>query len=139
MFKKILVPLDLTDKHRPALGKAADLARHCCSTVTLLHVIEVIPGLAVEEDKDFYQRIAQKARTHLEASQGFVSRWAVNAQQEIRYGHAAWEIVHYAADTGHDLIILTAPCFDPNQPAVSWGSLSYKVGVLASCPVLLVK
>src|ERR1051326_9108272 len=51
MFKRILIPLDLTDKHHAALSKAADLARHSDGRVTLLHVIEVIPGLAVEEEK----------------------------------------------------------------------------------------
>jgi len=139
MFKKILVPLDLTDKHRPALSKAADLARSSNATLTLLHVIEMIPGLAVEEEKDFFQRIESKARAHLQANREFLHRWGLNAQAEVRYGTRAWEIARYAAETACDLIVLTAPRFDPKQPTAGWGSLSYKVSVLASCPVLLVK
>jgi nucleotide-binding universal stress UspA family protein len=48
-------------------------------------------------------------------------------------------VVRYAAEGKVDLIVLTAPRFDKNHPAVGWGSLSYKVGMLAPCPVLLVK
>ena len=36
MFKKILLPVDLTDKHKPALDMAARLAEQNGGTVTLL-------------------------------------------------------------------------------------------------------
>ena len=42
MFKKILVPVDLTDVHQPALDIAARLAKENDGEVTLLHVVEVI-------------------------------------------------------------------------------------------------
>jgi nucleotide-binding universal stress UspA family protein len=48
-------------------------------------------------------------------------------------------IVEFAEKNGADLIVLTAPRLDPSQLSTSWGSLSYKVGILARCPVLLVK
>ncbi len=62
MFKKILAPIDLTDKHGPALNAAADLAKQAGGEIVLLHVIEVIAGLPLEEDKNFYGRLEQKAR-----------------------------------------------------------------------------
>ena len=57
MFKKILVPVDLSDTHQQALEIAAQLANEGGGQVTLLHVVEVIPGLWVEEERDFYDRI----------------------------------------------------------------------------------
>ncbi len=65
MFQKILLPLDLTDKHRAALDTAAELARQNQGELLLLHVVEVIPGLSGEEEQGFYQRLQQVARTHL--------------------------------------------------------------------------
>ena len=36
-----------------------------------------------------------------------------------------------------DLYLVELP--DPEHPAAGWGSLSHKIGLLSSCPVLLVK
>jgi nucleotide-binding universal stress UspA family protein len=44
VFKHILVPVDLSDRHQHALEVAACLARESHGEVTLLHVIEIIPG-----------------------------------------------------------------------------------------------
>jgi hypothetical protein len=61
VFKKILLPVDLTDKHLPALDVAADLAKQSGGEVLLLHVIEVISGLSMEEERDFYGRLEKRA------------------------------------------------------------------------------
>jgi nucleotide-binding universal stress UspA family protein len=53
MFRRILLPLDLTDKHDGALKRAAELARQSGGEISLLHVIERIPGLEAEEDQQF--------------------------------------------------------------------------------------
>ena len=57
MFKQILLPLDLTDKHQAAFDLAVKLTRESGGTIVLLHVIEVIAGLPVDEEKTFYQRL----------------------------------------------------------------------------------
>ncbi len=49
------------------------------------------------------------------------------------------DIVRFAKEQGSEVIVLTAPHVDPAQPTAGWGSLSYKVGLFAPCPVLLVK
>ena len=139
MFNKILVPLDLTDKHQPALAIAAELAQQSGGEVTLLHVIEVIPGLSMDEEKSFYSRLDRAARKHLKRFANALAKRPITCREEILYGNRAREIARYAVETGADLIILTAPRIDPDNPAVSWGSLSYKVGILSQCPVLLVK
>jgi nucleotide-binding universal stress UspA family protein len=66
MFRAILLPIDLTDRHRRALDIAVRLARLGDGRVHLLHVIELIPGLDVDEERGFYDRLEQQARRHLE-------------------------------------------------------------------------
>jgi nucleotide-binding universal stress UspA family protein len=139
MFQKILLPVDLTDRHGQAVDIAADLAGPSGGTVILLHVIETIPGLPMEEERDFYNRLERRARGHL-------ARWGrpldernVSWRAEVLLGNRAPEGVRYAADEGVDLIILTAPRFDPALPSAGWGSMSFRIGIPAPCPVLLVK
>jgi nucleotide-binding universal stress UspA family protein len=139
MFRNILLPVDLTARHRQAIEAATDLARQSGGEVTLLHVIEVIHGLAMEEEKPFYQRLEKMARKHLQALGGRFEAAGVRWRPEILFGARAAEVVRYANETGADLIVLTSPRFDPERPAAGWGSLSHKIGLLSSCPALLVK
>jgi nucleotide-binding universal stress UspA family protein len=138
MFKHVLVPLDLTDKHGPAVTVAAELAGPG-GEITLLHVVEVIPGLAMEEEKTFYSRLERLARAHLEKAGGPLTERKIPWKAKVLFGDRAREVVEYAQDAGSDLIVLTAPKPDPQRPAAGWGSLSWKVGFMAQRPVLLVK
>lgn len=139
MFKNILLPLDLTDKHQAAFDLAVKLARESGGTLVLLHVIEVIAGLPVEEEQTFYQRLERMARKHLERFGAALAEHQVPVRGEIRFGSRPQEIAREAADIGADLIIVTSPRLNPQQPGAALGSLSYKIGLLAQCPVLLVK
>ena len=56
-----------------------------------------------------------------------------------RGGNRAPEIVRYAGEIGVDLIVLKSHRIDLENPSAGWGTVSYKVGILAQCPVLLVK
>jgi nucleotide-binding universal stress UspA family protein len=139
MFKKILLPIDLSHRHQPALEVAAELASQSNGEVVLLHVIEVIAGLSMEEEKGFYGRLEKIARSHL-AHQGIALQSRnVSWRAEVFCGHRGPEIVRYANEVRADLIVLTAPRLDPKNLVAGWGSLSYKVGMLSPCPVLLVK
>ena len=62
MFRKILMPVDLTDRHQQALDIAGRFANEGTAEVTLLHVVEIIPGIWPEEEREFYDRIEQAAR-----------------------------------------------------------------------------
>jgi universal stress protein A len=139
MFTKILLPVDLSDRHAQALEAAANLAKQSGGTVTLLHIIEVIAGLTMDEEKNFYRRLEKSARDHLARLAEQLKRQPIAWQMEILYGHRAPEVVRYAIEKGMDLIVLTSPRIDPNNPGVGWGSLSYKISILSQCPVLLVK
>src|SRR5437899_2206478 len=129
MFKKILLPLDLTDRHAAALQLAADLARQG-GEVTLLHVVEVIPGLSREEEAPFYARLERKATAHLERWAGELSSAHVSVRGEVVFGERVREVVDYVSRTGVDLIVLTSPPFEPDRPIAGLGSLSYRIGLV---------
>jgi nucleotide-binding universal stress UspA family protein len=139
MFKKILLPLDLTEKHQAALTAAGDLAEQHHGEVTLLHVVEVIPGLALEEERTFYDRLQRAARSHLDRCGTLLTGRKIPWRGEVLLGGRAEKITGYAADQRMDLMVLTAPQFDPDNPITGLGSMSWKLGILSPCPVLLVK
>jgi universal stress protein A len=139
MFSKILLPVDLTDTHQQAIEIAAKLASESGGQVTLLHVVEVIPGLWVDEEREFYDRIEAAARDHLSRLGRQLEAMNVPRREEIIFGNRAEEIVRYAMEIGSDLIVLRSHRIDLNSPGAGWGTLSYKVGILSQCPVLLVK
>jgi nucleotide-binding universal stress UspA family protein len=139
MFKKILLPVNLTDKHQWALDVAADLAWQSRGEIVLLHVIEVIHGVSRDEERGFYDRLEKMAREHLKRLGGQLKHSSVRWRWEVLFGNRAAEVVRFAAATEADLIVLTSPRFDPNNPGAAWGSLSYKISFLCQCPVLLVK
>jgi nucleotide-binding universal stress UspA family protein len=139
MFRKILVPADLTDRHEQALNVAAELASRSGGDVILLHVIETIAGVSPEEERDFYARLERASRTHLERLDRRLRERGVRSRAEVRFGHRVQECVRFAEEETVDLVILTAPRFDPAAPAAGLGSLSHRLGLLAPCPVLLVK
>jgi nucleotide-binding universal stress UspA family protein len=139
MFKTILVPVDLSDTHQQAIEIAGRLAHASDGQVTLLHVVEVIPGLWVEEERDFYDRIEAAARDHLTRLGRQLEETPVPRREEVIFGNRAEEIVRYAMEVGIDLIVLTSHRIDLKNPGAGWGTLSYKIGILSQCPVLLVK
>lgn len=136
MFQRILVPTDLTARADRAFEIALQVAGPKAE-VTLLHVIETVPGVSFDELKTFYLQLEQKARTAMAQ----VTRRAgvdVRVVDEVVFGRRAEEIVRFAADREVDLIVLASHRVDPSHER-DWGTISYKVGILSPCPVLLVK
>lgn len=139
MFQKILVPLDMTFKHRRAVDTAADLAKQSGGEVVLLHAIELIAGMSREEEKDFYNRLETAAQAHLEKHLALLRERGINCRKELVFGVRAAEVLRLARSIPADLIVLTAPRLDPENLESGWGSMSYKLSYFATCPVLLVK
>ena len=136
-FRHILVPTDLTDRAEAALQMTARLVLPPPARVTLLHVIETIEGARAGEFKSFYARLERKARAAMRA----MARRGppLTVEFAVAYGRRAEGIVNYAASHGVDLIVLTSHRVDPSMVNRDWGTISYKVGILAQCAVLLVK
>jgi nucleotide-binding universal stress UspA family protein len=139
MFNRILVPVDLTEKSLRAVDMAYDLAIQSHAEVILLHVIEVIEHVPIEELKPFYDRLETSARNGLqEFSERFVAT-KLHVERALVYGHRTTKIVGFAIANRIDLIIMASHRIDPDRPGHDWSSISYAVAILSPCPVLLVK
>jgi universal stress protein A len=138
-FRHILVPTDLTERTERALQLAGQLASRDGGRVTLVHVIETIQGLPLAEVTPFYERLERKARKTMQALTRRAGEDAPAASQVLVRGRRAEEIVKYAAANDVDLIVLASHRVNPSAVDRDWGTISYKVGILAQCPVLLVK
>ncbi|MBI3466194.1 MAG: universal stress protein [Planctomycetes bacterium] len=139
MFKRILIPLDFTDKNLRALEVARELAIQDKASVALLHVIETVEHVPFGELKGFYKKLEDEARARMALPSSLFLEKDLVVDPEIVYGKRAEEIVRYAMANQVDLIVLSSHKIGPEQAARGWPTISYKVAVLAQCPVLLVK
>lgn len=141
MYRNILVPVDLTEKSRPAVAAAVELAvagrGERPAEVTLLHVIETIRDVPFAELEDFYQRLEVKARREMTEIAESLSGSGLEPEQHISYGNRARSIVEHAREHGADLIVVSTARLD--EPAASWTGIGHQVALLAPCPVLLIK
>jgi nucleotide-binding universal stress UspA family protein len=138
MFRNILVPVDLTDRHGQAVAIAGGLSEDGGS-VTLLHVVELIHGVRREDEPAFYDRLEQNARAHLDRLAAGLRSHSASVTTEVTFGEPGPTIVRHAADKGTDLIVLTSHPVEFGAPGAGWNTLSYFIGIAARCPVLLVK
>lgn len=139
MFHNILVPVDFTLKNEAALNTALDLVRGKEAKVTLLHVIETIEHVEFDEMADFYRGLETRAAAKLYGLEERFKEALVPVYHEILYGKRTETIVHYAAEREVDLIVLSSHQVDRDHPALGVGAISYRIAIVARCPVLLVK
>jgi nucleotide-binding universal stress UspA family protein len=139
MFRRILVPIDLTEKSLAAVDLAYEFSRQSRASVVLLHVIETVEHVQFDELKPFYQRLEVSAHNGLiEFSEKFVSQ-NLPVERALLYGHRTQEIINYAMANPIDLILMASHRIDPDRPGHDWSSISYSVAVLSPCTVMLVK
>ena len=142
MFRKILVPVDFTEKNEAALESAAQIVGGGAEgrEVTLLHVIETIEHIDFKEMSDFYRGLETRATAKLFALEEKLKEKGIHdAHHEVLFGKRAETIVRFAEEKGADLMILSSHKVDRDHPALGLGTLSYAVAIVARCPVLLVK
>ncbi|MFQ5680008.1 MAG: universal stress protein [Gemmatimonadota bacterium] len=138
MFRSVLVPVDLTEKNEHAVRLARELAGESRGEVTLLHVIETL-DLPFDELEEFYRRLEEKAARGMETLAEPLRAAEIPHHREVAYGKRGEAIVEYAERHANDLIIMSSHRVDLADPGSGWTTLSYKVAILAQCPVLLVK
>jgi len=139
MFQNILVPTDSSDKNSHALDIAVKLCSIDKGKIHLLHVIEVIANTTFDEFRDFYTRLEEKSFKDLNAMIAPYRKRRVDFAPVVIYGNRAQEILRYANENQIDLIVMKSHRIDVEDRAQGWGTISYKVGILAQCPVMLVK
>ncbi len=140
MFTNILVPTDLTDKSIKALEIAAGLVADSECRITLIHIIETIDDDEAENEfKEFYDKLASRAEKKMIKYANKYATGRLSICTEIIFGKRVPEIVKYACDNKTDLIILSSHKLDSMESVDGWATISYRVGILAPCPVMMVK
>lgn len=137
LFRRILVPVDLTPKNADAVEMARGLALASGGEVTLVHVIETL-DLPFSELEDFYLKLEEEAGRFLATLGRRLAEAGISVHEHITYGKRAAEIVAYAEESEADLVLLSSHRLDLDTPE-RWATISYQVAILAQCPVLLVK
>jgi nucleotide-binding universal stress UspA family protein len=139
MFKHILIPTDLTDRDRKAIQIAIKMALEEQASITFLHVIETIEDADSEDFRKFYKQLGARAAKKMDKLMNEYRDERLDMGKEILYGGRVMEILNFAAGHGTDLIIMSSHKLDWENATEGWGTISFKVGVLSECPVMLVK
>jgi nucleotide-binding universal stress UspA family protein len=139
MFKNILVPVNFSKGNRRALDIAVNVAEHDGGVVHLLHVVEVIADTSFDEFKDFYMKLENKAQKDMATLTVSYRNSQVEITPTVVYGDRVQEIMKFADSRNIDLIVMNSHKIDLENPFQGWGTISYKIGILSQCPVMLVK
>ncbi len=138
MFKNILVPTDLSLRTQQAVDIAIRLTTGD-SRIALLHVIETIEDSEFDEFEEFYGSLKRRAQRKMSEIMKPYADSKIPMEKVITYGRRVQEIVKFAADRKIDLVVLSSHKVDLDNPSEGLGTISYKVGFLSPCPVLLIK
>jgi nucleotide-binding universal stress UspA family protein len=137
--KAILVPTDLSDRSRPGLEYAIEMANRLGAKVHLLHVLEpatafpvIYAGIVSEaEFMGRREEAVSKALTQ------FAGDYAPRVELAQRIGTPFVEVIRFARERGVDLIVMTTH----GRTGVTHmliGSVAERVVRKAPCPVLVV-
>lgn len=139
IFRNILVPTDLTEKSKKAFDIAVSMTPKDEGTVTLIHVIEMIEGVEEEEVRDFYKRLRARAQREMDEIINRHKKTGPRIKKEIAIGKRVPEIIRFAQELDADLIILSSHKIEDLSAGEGWATISYKVAILSTCPVLMIK
>jgi nucleotide-binding universal stress UspA family protein len=145
MFGHILVPTDCTDETKTALDIAVKMQsleknQEPNQRISLLHVIETIADDDdTQEFKRFYTTLTTRAEKKMHDLCAGYSESQANIEILVLLGSRVAEILNFVQEQNVDLILLNSHRIDLDNPTKGWGTISYKVGILAPCPVMLVK
>ena len=137
MFRHVLVPVDFTDKNAAAVDLAASLADDG-GDVTLMHVVQVVPGIDLSEEREFYERLESSASDKLAGLGQRLQERGTDWKASLVFGSRVGEILRAAAED-IDLIVVSSHKVDIDRPGAGAGTMSYQLAVAAPCHVLLVK
>jgi universal stress protein A len=139
MFEHILVPTDFSDVSKHALEIAANIVLRDKGRISLLHVIEIIKDTTVEEFRDFYLELERRAWAVMDRMVETYQNSLIQVHPKVVYGRRVEKILEFVSRHDIDLIVMHSHRIRPEDPVQGWGTISYKVGVLSQCPVMLVK
>ena len=135
MYSNILVPLALDEDHNP--DAALNIARALSAPgarVTLLHVMDEVPGFAMTYMPDGYHAELKRAIA------ADLERHAAEFEEGvgvIRQGQSAHEIIEYAREAGCDCIVIAS--HRPGLGDYLIGSTAARVVRHAPCAVMVMR
>jgi len=138
MFDRILVPVDLTKRAKIGVDSAASLAGGGKVEIPLLHVIERIEYVDLDELKSLYDKLETTAKRYLSTLARRLPRKRITVIKTVLVGKRVNTIVDFAKKHETDLIILACQPTGPSSYG-NFGAISNQVALRASCNVLLLK
>jgi nucleotide-binding universal stress UspA family protein len=129
----------LTDRTLQALDVACSIAAPADARIMLLHVIEKIAGAEDNQLTAFYRQLERQAAERFKEIIARASGKRAEILTEIVYGKRVDEVLRFVRANDIDLIVLASHPLDASKPYEGLGTMSYKLGILAPCAVLLVK
>jgi nucleotide-binding universal stress UspA family protein len=140
MFKKILVPIDLTELtiSKPALDAAVELARQAKGTLRLIAVETLLPAsfmeyVPLEFDKTQEER-AMRALEEISAGLAIANE---SISHTVRFGGIYVEILAEADEWSADLIVVGS--HRPSMSTYLIGSNAKTIVRHAKCSVLVIR
>jgi nucleotide-binding universal stress UspA family protein len=140
-FTNILVPTDFTESCRAAIDAAVDLAARFDASITLVHVWEVPPSVAVglgTNAVELLMPMQEAARKQLDVEVQALKARAPTVASELRSGTVWEEILAVARERNADLIVIGTHGRTGLRHAVL-GSVAEKVVRTSPVPVLTVR
>ncbi len=145
MYKKILVPLDGSEKAAKAALHGAELACKMGSELILFHVAPSLPpyiGGRPNHLGDIQQAIMDEFTKHghdaIAQVKDDLKAYGLNISSCIAVGQPADEIIKKAKETGCGLIVMGSRGLSEIKGYLM-GSVSNRVTRYANCPVLIVR
>lgn len=139
MFERILVPVDLSQRSQPVIAMAGQLSKLSEGVIHLVHIVETLDPSLEAEMASFYERVERVAQDHLSILGEALTEQEVSWQAEVILGHRETDILRRAEELDVDLIALQSHAVERDNPAHSWTTLSYQLGIFSTRPVLLMK
>lgn len=141
-LSNVLVTTDFSDRALAAVEQAGELHRLLGSELTLLYVVEdhlppILGGVNEEGRREILERHRKEAEARL-AAYAAEHLQGCEAYTVSVVGVASREIVRYAAEHEHDLIVMASHGWGPIAQILV-GSTTERVLHHAPCPVLLVR
>lgn len=131
MYRNILVPVAFDEDHDPS--RALSLAQKLADPdgkITLLHVMDEVPGYAISYlPRDFRADAREAVKADMNARIADIP----GAQAEVIEGHAGRDIVAYASEHEVDLIVIAS--HRPGLSDLVLGSTAARVVRHAPCAV----
>jgi nucleotide-binding universal stress UspA family protein len=141
MYDAMIIPVDLSASNDLVLDRATTFGTPGKTDVTLLHVIEMLDDIPLDEDPEFYEELRENAQSKIKQWAETLTEAGFEVTATVKYGTEgqAQEIVAAAREKEADLLVMRSHIVDPDESSDQVGTVSHQVALFAPCSVLLVR